>query len=421
MERPGACGPRLPHPLDPGPGAPWDILFVGYGDWLLWNWDGFRTRSAQLFRFLARSKRVARVFVLNEPVYLRGGQAGFAVPRWERFKRLPLRGGGRRESEKVILLEPSRFLVGPDRMKRPWTARMLAREMAAWKARPVLWIANVHKAWLMREVPAAVRVFDAIDDWDAVPEYRKQGKNIRAGYGRVLQDADLIYTVSRPLLAKFRRRARTPEVHHLPNGVDLDLFSTPAEPPLKRRAARRLRQPILTYVGVLSERFDMELMGEVARQWPRCTIRLVGPVGGTLELRLRRLRGLPNVEWTGLVRHERVPDLLRESDVLLIPHRESPLSLSMDPLKLYEYLTTGLPVVTTPVPPVEEYARWLYIGAASDFPRLVGEALAEADRAQAEALWRGRIEVGKKQGWEIRIGRILSDLDRLRGSLPSCL
>jgi len=393
--------------------APLDILFVGYGDWHLWNWDGFRTRSAQLCRFLARSDRVGRLFVLNEPIYLRRSQPGFSVPRWDRFRKLPLRGGARRTEEQVVLLDPSRFLAGPDWLKRPYVVRMLRRELEKWKSRPVLWVANVHKAYLMHEIEARMRVFDAIDDWDSVPEYRRYAERIRAGYETVLEHADLIYTVSRHLQEKLRPRARTRQVHQLPNGVDLDLFCEPAQEPSARRTSRKERRPLLTYVGVLSDRFDMDLLARVAGDWPECRIRLIGPVGSDVEKRFETIRRLPNVEWTGLVHHSRIPKFLRDSDVLLIPHKESSLSLSMDPLKLYEYLTTGLPIVATPVPPMEAFSTWVYIGSGDGFSRRVGEALEEPSRADSGLLWQGRIEEGKRHGWGSRVRQIVWDLERV--------
>ena len=389
-----------------------EIIFVGYGDWHLWERDGFRTRSAQLLRFLADSDRVSRVTVLNETVYLRRVRKAFAIPRMQRFFTLPLWGGLREAEEKIFLVDPSRFLVGPDRLKRPFTVRELRRTLRTRDpATRILWIANVHKAYLMDKIPAALIIFDAIDDWESVAAYGPLQGSIRTGYQTVLEKADTIFTVSRALRDKFSSRAKTPHVVHLPNGVDTGLFATPAPPPAERQEHRKGRAPVLTYVGVLSERTDMELIGQTARARPDCRIQLVGPATQEVERRYKALRHFSNLEWKGRVHHSEIPSLLRTSDVLLLPHRVSRLSLSMDPLKLYEYLTTGLPVVCTPVPPCEEFSGLVHVGDGREFVAKVGEALEEAGRPESEALWKARIRESKRHGWEARVETILNYIE----------
>ena len=398
-------------------GPPWDILFVGYGDWLLWRWDGFRTRSAQLCRFLARSDRFMNMYVLNESIYLHHLQRGFAVPRRERFRTLPVRGGLRKEEEKIHLLEPSRFLVGPDRLKRRYTIRLIRRSIRRLARPPILWIANVHRAHLMEQIPASLKIFDAIDDWESVSVYRQLGQRIRSGYDTVMEHADIIYTVSTQLQKKFQERSKTSHVRHLPNGVDPQLFRLPAEPPSVRQGTRKNRRRVLTYVGVLSERVDLDLIEKISRDWPQCSFQLIGPMSRAVEQRWTELQKIPNLEWKGLVHHSKIPDILRSSDVLLMPHMESSLSLSMDPLKMYEYLTTGLPIVSTPVPPTGEYDSLVHIGTGQRFSELIGVALDEVLRPDAEDLWLARIEESRKHHWDIRIARIESDIgDLLKSS-----
>ncbi len=399
---------------EPSKNRSWDMLFVGYGDWHLWRWDGFRTRSAQLCRFLARSDRCSNMYVLNEPNYLRHLQKGFAVPRMDRFRALPVLGGVRKADEetKVRLLDPSRFLVGPDTLKRRYTTRLVDKSMRGLAGPPILWIANVHKAYLMEKIPASIRIFDAIDDWESVSVFQHLGRRIRSGYETVMEHADIVFTVSRHLRDRFRERARKAAVIHLPNGVDGDLFRLPADPPSLRRKAHPRDPPVLTYVGVVAERVDLDLLERVAVERPECRVQLVGPTSRAAEGRKRELAHLPNLEWKGLVHHSRIPEILRASDVLLIPHTESRLTLSMDPLKLYEYLTTGLPIVSTPVPPTGDYSQLIYVGKGRDFCDLIGHALQEVNRPDAEEAWRARIEASARHHWNSRIARIEAEIER---------
>jgi hypothetical protein len=349
--------------------------------------------------------------VLNEPIYLHHQQRGFSVPRRERFRSLPVRGGLRKEEEKIHLLEPSRFLVGPDRLKRRYTTRLIHRSIRKFARPPILWIANVHKAHLMEKIPASIRIFDAIDDWESVSVFKNLGPRIRSGYETVMERADIIFTVSRHLKEQFQERAKSASVIHLPNGVDAELFRLPTDPPSVRKKARRDGSHVLTYVGVLSERVDLELLEKIAQDWPQCRVRLVGPMSRSAEQWRREHQHIPNLEWTGLVHHTRIPEILRSSDVLLIPHEESRLTLSMDPLKMYEYLTTGLPIVSTPVPPTGDYPSLIYVGKGQGFSEKIGSALAEVHRPDAEDLWQARIEESKRHHWESRVARIEAEIE----------
>lgn len=390
--------------------APWEMIFVGYGDWHLWRRDGFRTRSAQLCRFLARSDCWAKVCVVNDSVTLRYIRKGFAIPRLERFRALPFRGGLRRAEEKIFLLDPSRLLVGPHRIKRLYTLQLVRKYVERLQALPILWIANVHKAYLMEGVPASLRIFDAIDDWESVGAFKPFAQRIQSGYETVIERADIIFTVSSYLKEKFEKRAKRARVIHLPNGVDSDLFCSPVDPPSVRRNAGRQSPRVLTYVGVLSERVDLDLIQRIAVDWPQCRIWLVGPISRDAERRRRELRHLANIEWKGLVHHSEIPSILRSSDVLLIPHQKSSLTLSMDPIKLYEYLTTGLPIVSTPVPPTDQYGSLLYLGEGKRFSEHIGTALEEMYLPEADRLWQARIQESNRHGWESRVLRIEKEI-----------
>jgi glycosyltransferase involved in cell wall biosynthesis len=169
-------------------------------------------------------------------------------------------------------------------------------------------------------------------------------------------------------------------------------------------------------VGVLSERVDLNLIEKISQDWPQCSFQLIGPMSRAVEQKWTQLQRIPNLEWKGLVHHSKIPDILRSSDVLLMPHMDSPLSQSMDPLKLYEYLTTGLPIVSTPVPPTGEYDSLVHIGTGQRFSEQIGAALDELLQPDAEDRWLARIEESRKHHWDLRIARIESDIGELLGS-----
>ena len=154
-------------------GPPWDILFVGYGDWLLWRWDGFRTRSAQLCRFLADSDRFMNMYVLNESIYLHHQQRGFAVPRRERFLSLPVLRGlrkGRGENPPVGAFPipggagpPQETIHNPiDSPIDPEACPLLRFFASATSTRLTSWRIYGNQSG----------IFDVIDDWESVSVFQ---------------------------------------------------------------------------------------------------------------------------------------------------------------------------------------------------------------------------------------------------------
>ena len=265
-------------------------------------------------------------------------------------------------------------------------------------------------AFLMEEFQCPLKVFDAIDDWEFIPDV-KSNLRVRECYEIISKKADVIFTVSEYLAAKFQPKTSAALIRHLPNGVNLELFSRPADAPRARRNDRKQRRPVFTYVGVLSNRFDFGIAEAVARGFPQCTLLLVGPIHNSEKSRFKVLKGLPNVEWRGLLHHGLIPHILRESDVLLIPHTLSPLALSMDPLKLYEYLTTGLPIVATDVPPMNKYGHLVYVAKdVESFVEKVSLALHEQETSEGESMWRSRIDEAQNHSWESRVESIIKDI-----------
>ncbi|MDQ7857889.1 MAG: glycosyltransferase [Armatimonadota bacterium] len=155
--------------------------------------------------------------------------------------------------------------------------------------------------------------------------------------------SDLVVATSRVLWEAQRRR--NPRCVWIPNAADFErLCAFVGEPPA---LLQRLRRPVVGYVGAVAEWFDADLIGRLARARPQWTVVLVGD---THTGDVRPLRGLPNVHLVGEVPYELVPAFLHAFDVCLVPFRMTPLTEATNPVKVYEYLSAGKPVVAVPLP-----------------------------------------------------------------------
>lgn len=217
----------------------------------------------------------------------------------------------------------------------------------------------------------------ANDDLSAHPDYQRWRPSLLEAYARVARDERRLCAVSEAIV---ERVAPLGPAAVVPNGVDASMWLAPGAPPAW---FDRLPGPRLFYVGTIDSRIDTEALRSVARAWPGGTVVLVGPV--TEPDHLAAALAEPNVVTHDSVRRDEVAALCRAADVCLLPHRQTPLTEAMSPLKLYEYLASGTPTVATDLEPVRRAdAPAIRVAPGGDFVAGVREALAAGPVAETE-------------------------------------
>ncbi len=274
--------------------------------------------------------------------------------------------------------------------------RRAAREVGVEK--PVLWL-NPHQAVHMagRMGERAV-IYDITDDWTSIeqPEWLRR-LTIRQDEA-LCRKADAVIVCSQRLYEMKRPLARRLEL--IPNGVDASHYARvlDGEGPLPE-ACRQWDRPVLGYVGTIHpDRVDTQLVEEIARKMERGTIALVGPqmLGKEEEL---RLVGTGRVRLTGSVPYADVPEYMRAFDVCITPHRMTVFTESLNPIKLWEYLAAGKPIVSTDVAGFRDYPELVRIArSADDFLRACLEALNEGE--EPKLLRRAE---AAKHSWDVRL------------------
>jgi glycosyltransferase involved in cell wall biosynthesis len=184
--------------------------------------------------------------------------------------------------------------------------------------------------------------------------YRATGFGELAAQGErwTLNNADAVLAVSAELRKHVLSLGAAPaNVHVLPNGVDASLFHPGKADPALRRKLMLGRGAILGFVGGLRPWHGVEVLPELlARLSQRHrNLRLVITGDGELRLKLEsefRRRGLDQrVTFTGLLLHEEIPAVIRHFDVAVAPYPVHDHDFYFSPLKLFEYLACGVPVV----------------------------------------------------------------------------
>jgi glycosyltransferase involved in cell wall biosynthesis len=175
----------------------------------------------------------------------------------------------------------------------------------------------------------------------------------------------------------------------VPNAVDVARF--PLSP---------AQQPVAGYAGALDEWFDVEAVRCAAECNPGCEFALIGRVE---DRRVLALESLPNIRFHGEIPYDQVPAHLSRFRAGLIPFLRTPLTLATNPIKLYEYFSCGLPVVSAALPEVEAYGELVYLASSpKEFAAQLSRAMAETD----ESLRRRRRRVAEDESWQARAAAV---------------
>lgn len=190
---------------------------------------------------------------------------------------------------------------------------------------------------------------------------------------------------------------------YVPNAADFEHFNNAIYSTQMPREVECLKHPVIGFIGAIWDWINIDLVCKLAELHPDYSILLVGPVYFGLD----KLKKYTNIFAVGIKKYELLPQYLSCMDVCLIPFKIDKLTLASNPIKLYEYLAAGKPVVSTALPEVCENASQFVMIAQNDadFIKKVEKAVNETKCENKEAIFR-RIDFARNNSWEKRIDTI---------------
>ncbi|MEG2029346.1 MAG: glycosyltransferase [Janthinobacterium sp.] len=160
---------------------------------------------------------------------------------------------------------------------------------------------------------------------------------------------------------------------------------------------------IIGYYGAIAEWFDLDLVEAIAMRFADCCILLIGD--DTVQAKTR-FAHLPNVVMTGEVPYAQLPKYLHAFDVCLLPFKVIPLTLATNPVKVYEYLSAGKPVVSVDLPEMKQFDDLVRVAQDTQgFLSAIDAVLLERDDAQAITQ---RQDFAREQTWTHRAQALIS-------------
>lgn len=271
---------------------------------------------------------------------------------------------------------------------------------------PVVWTYHPFMLDAIEKLATGPIVYHCVDDMSAVPGIDSEG--FKKEEERLLTKAKVVFTTSTTLMemcSKFNDH-----VYNFPNVVDIDFFGKALENAPIPVDLASIPKPRIGYVGALSDyKVDFPLLLDVAEQRPDWHFVLIGEEAeGQDNSIVRQLRQMPNVHLLGHRSYQTLPDYLRGFDVGLLPTLINDYTRAMFPMKYFEYLAAGVPVVSTPLDFTRENKAGL----------VVAEGLEVFIQAIEQQLERGRFSKEESSSfvadntWDARMKKMLGIVER---------
>ncbi len=370
---------------------PKEETFDGAADLICFShlrWNFAFQRPQQL---LTRCAKERRVFFMEEPVFLEDDTA----PRLD--SRID-------ESGVCVVVPHLPNWLSPGKIESTQKA-LLHDFIRTFSIRDcILWFYTPMALPLAASIDPLAIVYDCMDEFSACgnapPELRERE-------AQLLKVADVVF-MGGPSLYEAKRGTH-PNVYLLPSSVDAPHFRKARRPCAAPRDQFQIPRPRLGYAGVIDERIDLGLIGEIARTHPEWHIVMVGPI---VKIDPADLPKNENIHYLGAKPYSDLPAYMAGWAVALLPFAINESTRHINPTKTPEYLAAGRRVVSTLVCDVartyDQTGLVRIADGAAEFATAIGLALHENDD---RAAWEGRVDGLLEQGswnrtWELMMGHL---------------
>jgi glycosyltransferase involved in cell wall biosynthesis len=252
-------------------------------------------------------------------------------------------------------------------------------------------------AWSLGYIPNRGVVYDCMDELN---QFSGAPRTLVSNEARLIKHADIVFTGGFELGEKKKKQHEN--VHIFGCGVEFDHFGKAADPTtLIPPDIDFMARPILGWFGVVDERVDYAMVGEMARMRPDWSFAMVGPV---VKVDPNLLPHSPNLFWLGGRDYQQLPHYCRAFDVNMMCFANNAATQYINPTKGLEYMATGKPIVSTPVRDVvRQWSDIVYLAKnAEEFVKAAEEAL---KNPVSDRVTRG-LELAKQSSWETTVANM---------------
>ncbi|PKM77855.1 MAG: hypothetical protein CVU90_05245 [Firmicutes bacterium HGW-Firmicutes-15] len=262
--------------------------------------------------------------------------------------------------------------------------------------RPVIYFTSPDEIERLDQYNPALVVFDSVDEPSG--EFASWNKN----YRRALRRADVVLASSENLYKM--ALGVNPNTHLVPNACDYDFFCQAVPKNLSiPKDMQDIHGPIIAYSGAIATWCDLQLVERLADSFSHCSIVMIGPLYNVSQVPSR-----PNIHWLGMKPYQQLPSYFQQFDVGIIPFKISSMVEAVNPIKMWEYLAAGIPVVTTAIPEAGKYSGLVLF---SENEQAFMDNVKAALYHDNPAIKLQRMDLARNNSWTARARQIIAIME----------
>lgn len=273
---------------------------------------------------------------------------------------------------------------------------------------PILWVYVPLAIDLIKYFKKSMVIYHCIADFIYEKSSQIRKNTIRIMEKELVNCADIIIAMTEGLRDRFKDL--NPNVYYLPSAVDFEYFYKKfSEDSKSPEDLKGIKKPILGMVGYLDATVtDLKLLEYLCVSRPDWSLVLIGPIFRDNSF-FKALRKRDNVYYLGGKRHADIPSYIKFFDVCLVPYKKNNFMQNVSPLKLYEYLALGKPVVSTNFFKKDTYDGLIETAdTKEDFLTCIEKLLLEEDSGRIKR----RLDLARENSWDKRletVSRLISN------------
>jgi len=186
-------------------------------------------------------------------------------------------------------------------------------------------------------------IYDCMDDWEEFVLDLGFGERLNIYDEKKLAGiSDLVITSAKKLYCKMYNYNEN--IYYMPNGVRTQDYAMSYYVP---KDLEKINKPIVFFMGTITGWVDLELIDYISKERPNYSFVYVGNIA---EVKEKDIPRRDNIYYLGKKKYTELVNYLKQARVAIIPFKENKLTASVTPLKFFEYISAGVPVVTTMFP-----------------------------------------------------------------------